>query len=139
MLNYGLDPCHYISTPGLSWDAMLRMTGINLELITDIDQQLFIERGMRGGISYIAHRHARANNPYMEFYNPEDEKSYIIYLDANNLYGWAMSRPLPYRNFKWVEPKYHRAECLCLSRHVLAVLKLFTCGKTICMSRSSWL
>ena len=107
LLNYGLDPCHYVSTPGLSWDAMLKMTGINLELITDIDQQLFIERGMRGGISFIAHRHARANNPYMKCYNPEDDKTYIIYLDANNLYGWPMSRPLAYRNFKWVEPKYY--------------------------------
>ena len=107
LLNHGLDPCHYVSTPGLSWDAMLKMTGINLELITDIDQQLFIERGMRGGISYISHRHARANNPYMKCFNPEDDKTYIIYLDANNLYGWAMSRPLPYRNFKWVEPKYY--------------------------------
>ena len=107
LLNYGLDPCHYVSTPGLSWDAMLKMTGINLELITDIDMQLFIEKAMRGGISYISHRHAKANNPYMKFYNPEDDKTYIIYLDANNLYGWAMSRPLPYRNFKWVEPKYY--------------------------------
>ena len=84
---------------------MLKMTGINLELITDIDMQLFIEKGMRGGISYISHRHAKANNPYMKFYNPEDDKTSIIYLDANNLYGWAMSRPLPYQNFKWVENK----------------------------------
>ena len=107
LLNYGLDPCHYVSTPGLAWDAMLKMTGINLELITDIDMQLFIEKGMRGGISYISHRHAKANNPYMKFYNPKNDKTYIIYLDINNLYGWAMSRPLPYRNFKWVEPKYY--------------------------------
>ena len=107
LLNDGLDPCHYVSTPGLSWDAMLQMTGINLELITDIDQQLFIEKGMRGGISYIAHRHGRANNPYMKNYNEREESSYITYLDANNLYGWAMSRPLPYRGFQWVEPKYY--------------------------------
>ena len=107
LLNCGLDPCHYVSIPGLSWDAMLKMTGINLELITDIDMQLFIEKGIRGGISYIAHRHAKANNPYMDFYNLEDDKTYIIYLGANNLYGWAMSQPLPYRNFKWVEPKYY--------------------------------
>ena len=63
---YGLDPPHYVTTPGLSWDAMLKMTSINLELITDIDMQLFIEKGMRGGISYIAHRHAKANNKYMK-------------------------------------------------------------------------
>ena len=104
---YGLDPTHYVTSPGLSWDAMLRMTGISLELITDIDQQLFIETGMRGGISYIAHRHSRANNKYMKFYNPEDRKTYIIYLDANNLYGWAMIQPLPYGGFRWVEPKYY--------------------------------
>ena len=63
---YRLDPCHYFSAPGLSWDALLRMTRINLDLITDIDMQLFIEKGMRGGISYIAHRHAEANNKYMK-------------------------------------------------------------------------
>ena len=99
---YKLDPLHYITSPGLAWDAMLKMTGINLELITDIDMQLFIERGMRGGISYIAHRHAEANNKYISNYDPDKQSSYITYLDANNLYGWAMSKPLPYGNFKWV-------------------------------------
>ena len=90
------DPAHYVTAPGLAWNAMLKMTGINLELITDIDQQLFIEKGMCGGISYIAHRHVEANNNYMKFYNLDDHKTYIIYLDANNLYGWAMIQPLPY-------------------------------------------
>ena len=66
--NFELDPCHYVSSPGLSWDAMLKMTGINLELITDIDQQLFIEKGMHGGISIITHRYAKANNRYMKDY-----------------------------------------------------------------------
>ena len=100
---YGLDPLHYITSPGLAWDAMLKMTGINLELITDVDMQLFIEKGLRGGISYIAHRHAEANNKYMKNYYLDILSSYIMYLDANNLYGWAMSQPLPYGNFKWVE------------------------------------
>ena len=100
---YKLDPLHYITSPGLAWDAMLKMTKINLELITDIDMQLFIERGLRGGISYIAHRHAEANNKYISNYDPDELTSYIMYLNANNLYGWAMSQPLPYRNFKWVE------------------------------------
>ena len=66
---------------------MLKMTRINLELITDIDQQLFIEKEMRGGISYIAHRHAKANNKYKKNYNEGEDSSYIMYLDANNLYG----------------------------------------------------
>ena len=99
---YKLDPLHYITSPGLAWDAMLKMTGINLELITDIDMQLFIEKGLRGGISYIAHRHAKANNKFIKNYDPDKQSSYIMYLDANNLYGWAMSKPLPYRNFRWV-------------------------------------
>ena len=100
---YGLDPLHYVTSPGLAWDAMLKMTKINLELITDIDMQLFIEKGLRGGICYIAHRHAKANNKYMKNYDPSKVTCYIPYLDANNLYGWAMSQPLPYRNFKWIE------------------------------------
>ena len=81
---------------------MLKMTKMYLELITDVDMQLFIESGMRGGISYIAHRHAEANNKYMKNYDPSKVSCYIPYLDANNLYGWAMSQPLPYRNFKWI-------------------------------------
>ena len=105
--NYKLDPCHYVSSPGLSWDAMLKYTRINLELITDVDMHQFIERGIRGGISVITHRYAEANNPYMKCYNPENDKSYIMYLDANNLYGWAMVQPLPYRGFRWVEPKHY--------------------------------
>ena len=102
--HYRLDPCHYFSAPGLSWDALLRMTKINLDLISDTDQQLFIEKGMRGGISTITHRHAVANNKYMKSYNPEVESSYIMYLDANNLYGWAMSQSLPVGDFKWLDP-----------------------------------
>ena len=102
---YKLDPLHYITSPGLAWDAMLKMTKINLELIIDIDMQLFIERGMRGGISYIAHRHAEANNKYIRNYDPDKPSSYIMYLDANNLYGWAMSQPLPYSNFHWVRAR----------------------------------
>ena len=70
--HYGLDPAHYMSSPGLSWDAMLKKTGIWLELITDIDMQFFIEKGMRGGISYIAHRYGKANDKYMKDYNPKE-------------------------------------------------------------------
>ena len=88
---YRLDPCHYFSSPGLSWDAMLKMTKIELELIDDIDMHLFIEKGMRGGVSYIAKRHGKANNKYMECYDSREESKYITYFDADSLYGWAMS------------------------------------------------
>ena len=102
---YGLDPCHYFSSPGLSWNAMLKMTGIELELISDIDMHLFLEKGMRGGISYIAKRHSKANNKYMESHDSSEESVYIIYPDANNLYGWAMIQYLPYGGFKWSNKK----------------------------------
>ena len=84
---YGLDPCHYFSSPRLSWDAMLKMTRIKLDLISEIDMYLFIEKGMRGGISYIAKRHSKSNNKYMECYDSNKESKYITYLDANNLNG----------------------------------------------------
>ena len=99
---YGLDPCHYFSSPGLSWDAMLKMTGIELELISNTDMHLYIEEGTRGGISYIAKRHSKANNKYMEDYDNNKENIFVIYLDANNFYGWAMTQYLPYGNFKWL-------------------------------------
>ena len=107
---YGSDPCHYFSRPGLSWDLMLKMIGIELELINDIDLHLFIEKGMRGGISYIAKRNSKANNKFMENYdssecNSIEEIVFIMYLDANNLYGWAMYQYLPYGGFKWLSKK----------------------------------
>ena len=102
---YGLDLCHYFSSPGLSWDAMLKTTGIELELISDIDMHLFIENGMRGGISYIAKRNSKANNKYMKNYDSSEESKFIIYLDVNNLYGWAVSQYLPYGRFKWLGKK----------------------------------
>ena len=86
-----LNPCHYFSSPGLSWDAMLKMTGVKLEKISDIDKYLFIEKGLRGGISYIAKRYAKANNKYMNDYDPKKQSTFISYLDMNNLYGWAIS------------------------------------------------
>ena len=99
---YELDPCHYFSSPGLAWDAMLKMTGVELELIDDIGMHLFIEKGMRGGISYIAKRYCRANNKYVEGYDKNEVCSFIMYWDANNLYGWAMIQCLPYRDFEWM-------------------------------------
>ena len=102
---YKLDPCHYFTSPGLSWDAMLKMTDIKLELMTDIDMFQFIEKGLRGGISYIANRYGKANNKYMKEYDKDKPSKYIMYLDANNLYGWAMSQYLPTGGFKWMTKK----------------------------------
>ena len=100
---YRLDPCHYFTSPGLSWDAMLKMTGIRLELMTDIDMYQFIEEGIRGGVSYIANRYGKANNKYIIDYDKNAPSKYIMYLDAINLYGWAMSQKLPTGNFEWVD------------------------------------
>ena len=99
---YGLDPCHYFSSPGLAWDAMLEMSGVRLRLIDDIDMHLFIERGMRGDISYIAKKYCRANNEFVKGYDEGKEKSFITYWDVNNLYGTAMLEYLPYNEFEWL-------------------------------------
>ena len=105
MQYYKLDPCHYFTSPGLSWDAMLKMTNIKLELMTDIEMFQFIEKGMHRGVSYIANRYGNTNNKYMKEYDENAPSKYIMYLDANNLYGWAMSQYLPTGNFKWMTDK----------------------------------
>ena len=87
MQYYKLDPCHYFTSLGLSWDAMLKMTNIKLELMTDIDMFQFIEKGMHGRVSYIANRYGNANNKYMKEYDEKAPSKYIRYLDANNLHG----------------------------------------------------
>ena len=97
---YGLDPCHYFSSPELSWNATLKMTEIQLELISDIDICLFSEKRMRRYISYIAKRFSKANNKYMQSYDNSKSRKYIIYLDAKFLYDWAMSQYLLYGEFK---------------------------------------
>jgi len=102
MKNYGLDPAWYYTSPGLSWDAGHKKTGVKLELLTDPDKLLFFEKGIRGGVSMISTRYGKANNPYMTKYKPRKKTKYITYLDANNLYGWAMSKPLPTHGFKWM-------------------------------------
>ena len=108
---YGLDPAHYYTSPGLSWDALLKKTGVELELLTDYDQHLFIERGLRGGISMISKRHAKANNPLVGGYDSEKPSSHILYLNVNNLYGWAMSH-LPTGGFRWEEDCESLAESI---------------------------
>ena len=103
MKNYNLDPAWYYTSPGLAWDAALKLTGVKLELLSDYDMILMIKQGIRGGISTISNRYGKANNKYMtETFTTSDPSSYITYLDANNLYGWAMSKPLPTHGFKWM-------------------------------------
>ena len=104
---YKIDPAHVYTAPGLSWQACLKMTQVELTLLTDIDMLLFIEKGVRGGVCQISKRYARANNIYMkEQYDASKESSYIIYLDSNNLYGYAMSQYLPCGDFEWEEEKF---------------------------------
>ena len=108
---YNLDVSYYYTSPGLSWDAFLKLTdeyymktyGIHfeIELLTDMDMFLFVESSIRGGLSQISKRYAKANNKYMSTYDKSLMDSYILYLDANNLYGYAMCEYLPKGNFKW--------------------------------------
>ena len=100
---YKIDPCHYYTAPGLAWDACLILTKQELQLLTDYDMLMMFEKGIRGGISHISKRYAEANNKYMIHYNKEKPSSFIQYLDANNLYGWAMSQKLPTHGFKWMD------------------------------------
>ena len=100
---YELDPAYFISLTGLAWQICLKKkTGVELELLTDSDMLLMIEEGIRGGICHAVHRYAKANNKYMKNYDKSKGSSYIQYLDANNLYGAAMSEKLPINGFKWV-------------------------------------
>ena len=103
--HYSLDPAHYFSAPGMSWDALLKKTKVQLELLRDIDMHLFVERGLRGRISMVSKRFAKANNPQCPDYDSTKPNKWIMYLDANNLYGWAMNQLLPVGGFQWVSPE----------------------------------
>ena len=99
---YELDPAH-LSAPGLAWKTCLKNAGVNLESLTDIDMLLMVEKGIRGGVCQAIHRYAKVNNKYMNNHDKGIESSCLMYLDPNNLYGWAMSQKLPINGFKWVE------------------------------------
>ena len=99
---YGLDPVHFLSAPGLTWQPCLKKTRVELELLTDIDMLWMVENGIRGGMCQAMHRYTKANKTYMKNYDINIESSYLMYLDANNLYEWAMSHKLPVNGFKWV-------------------------------------
>ena len=98
-----LDPVYFASASGLAWQACLKKTKLELELLTDYDMMLMTEKGIRGGICQASQSYVKANNPYMKKYDKKIESSYLQYSDANNLYGWAMSQKLPVNDFKWVK------------------------------------
>ena len=102
---YKLDSYHYFTSPGLSWDAMMKMTGIKFKLMTDVDMFQFIEKGLRCGIFYIGNRHGGANNKDISGYDSSKPSKYVMYLDANNLYGYAMSQCLTTGGFRWMTEK----------------------------------
>ena len=101
--NYKLDPAHFVSLPGLAWQACLKKTNVELELLTDYDILLMVEEGIRGGICHAMQRYAKVNNKYMKDYDKKKKSSYIQYLDANNLYGKAMTEKLPVKGFRWMD------------------------------------
>ena len=103
--NYALCLRHCLSAPCLSWNAMLKMIKIELELAPDPEMYMFFEKGVRGGITCISNRYSKANNKYLKCYDPKQESKHVIYLDANNLYGYAMSKFLPTSGFKWIDTK----------------------------------
>ena len=84
---YELDPAHFLSLPGLAWQAFIKKPNVKLELLTDYDMLLMVEEGTRGGLCHATLRSAKPNNKYMKNYDKNKESSYIQYLDANNLYG----------------------------------------------------
>ena len=100
---YELDTVYFVSAPGLSWQACLKKTGVELELLTDYNMLLIIEKGIRGGICQSTYSYAKANNKYTKNYSKSIESSFIKYLDGNNLYGWALSQKLPINGFKWIK------------------------------------
>ena len=116
--HYNLDPAHYYTAPGLAWDTALKVTKVNLVLLSDLDMLLMVEKGIKGGVLMLTNRYGKANNKYMgDKYDATKPSKYITYLDANNLYGWAKSKPLPTHTFKWMneEELENRKKHSCIS------------------------
>ena len=99
---YKLDPAHYFTAHGLSWDAVLKLTGVKLQLVDDPDMYLMVESGIRDGVSMITKKHTVTNNPLIEDFDASKPTNYLMYLDVNNLFGWAMSQKLPEKEFDWM-------------------------------------
>ena len=100
---YELDPSKFLSAPGLAWQGGFKKTKIKLDLFTNIDMLLMVEKGIRRGICHSVFQYAKANNKYTNNCDKNEESSYIQYWDVNNLYGWAMSQKLPVNNFEWIK------------------------------------
>ena len=100
---YRLDPAYFLTAPGLAWWVCLKKTEVELELLTDNNMLMMFEKGIRGGMCQATYRYAKADNKYMKNYDKNKESSFLMYVDANNLYGWAMSKKLPVDGFKWID------------------------------------
>ena len=105
MRDFGVDPTKSYTAPGFFWQAMLKMTGVRLELLTDPTKYVFFEKSIRGGVSVISNCCAKANNPYMREYDPSKKTKYIIEWDANSLYASVMVEELPVCDFRWASEK----------------------------------
>ena len=106
LTSYKLDRVHYYTLPGFAWDACLLMTGSKLDVFSEEQNDMYLmsESGIRGGISFITHKYSKANHKYLkDDHNPNEPSKYIMYLDADNLYGWAMIQAFPTGNYKWVK------------------------------------
>ena len=107
---YELDPSYFVSTPGLALEAMLKITKVKIELLTDIDMVLMVENSIRGGLTQVVKKYGVANNKYLPDYDKNQKSTYLQYLDANNLYGYAMIKKLPLNGFKWSDPNKYTSD-----------------------------
>jgi len=121
---YSIDPSHFYTTPGFAWNAMLKHTGVKLELLTDVDMLMMVEKGIRGGISMAVHRHAKANCPYMDDFDGQEQLKSLLYVDCNNLYGSSMLEYLPVGEFEWLDEEKFKKKNFgtCRMTHLMVIL-----------------